>query len=220
MEQTRTPASDLSLMDAFIVSTICFGLFIATSTQAMLAGYPDAEFSDASNIYGILTELVLAVCALLYLRARRFDLRPLYPRPDWIGALQGAAIYVVAVALALLATGPLVADDGSAPMVAFSFEGVSLTSTVAFAIVNGTFEEVFLLGVLVRGLKGHGVLFAAGLSLLVRLLYHTYQGPVGAVSVLAFGLVLTAFYVRTGRLWPVVFAHILGDIVPVVLSQG
>lgn len=215
-----TPKETLTLRDAFIVSTICFGLFIAASTQAMLGGYPDAEFSDASNVYGIVTEVILAVCALLYLRARRFDLRPLYPRPDWTGALQGAGIYVVAVALALLTTGPFVADDGSAPMVAFSFEGVSLTSTVAFAIVNGTFEEVFLLGVLVRGLKGHGMLFAAGFSLLMRLLYHTYQGPVGAVSVLAFGLVLTVFYLRTGRLWSVVFAHILGDIVPIVFGEG
>jgi uncharacterized protein len=32
--------------------------------------------------------------------------------------------------------------------------------------------------------------------------------------------VLTVFYLRTGRLWPVVFAHILGDIVPVVFGEG
>ena len=44
-------------------------------------------------------------------------------------------------------------------------------SVVAFAMVNGTFEEVFLLGVLARGLKDHGLLFAGGFSLLVRLLY-------------------------------------------------
>ena len=219
MEQTRTPASDLSLMDAFIVSTICFGLFIATSTQAMLAGYPDAEFSDASNVYGILIEVVLAACALLYLHLRHVDIRSLYPRPQWQGAAQGIGLYALAIALSWLVTGPFIGQDGSAPLVAFSFQGVSLTSTVAFAMVNGTFEEVFLLGVLLRGLKSHGVLFAAGFSMLVRLLYHTYQGPVGVLSVMAFGLVMTAFYVRTGRLWPVVFAHILGDIVPVVLSD-
>jgi len=220
MAQTRTAASALSLMDAFIVSTICFGLFIVASLEAVRDGYPKAVFSDASNAYGILIEVTLAACALLYLRSRRFDLRPLYPRPQWIGALQGAGIYIVAEALAWVVTLPLVGDDGSAPLTAFSFQGVSLASTVAFAMVNGTFEEVFLLGVLVRGLKGHGVLFAAGFSLLVRLLCHTYQGPLGSVSILAFGLVLTVFYIRTGRLWPVVFAHILADIVPVIMSEG
>ena len=30
--------------------------------------------------------------------------------------------------------------------------------------------------------------------------------------------VLSVFYVRTGRLWPVVFAHILADVVP--MTQG
>lgn len=220
MEQTRVPGSELSLLDALVVSTICFGLFIATSFQAVVGGYPDAELSDASNVYGILIESVLALCALLYLHARRFDLRPLYPRPHLAGALQGVAIYVAAVVLAWVVTTPFVTDDGSVPIVAFSFEGASLASVVAFAMVNGTFEEVFLLGVLARGLKGHGLLFAGGFSLLVRLLYHTYQGPVGAVSVLAFGVVLTVFYLRTGRLWPVVFAHILGDIVPVVFGEG
>lgn len=220
MEQTRVPASELSLLDALIVSAICFGLFIVASTQAMLAGYPDAELSDASNVYSILIELVLALCALLYLHARRFDLRPLYPRPQLTGALQGVAIYVVAAVLAWVVTMPFVADDGSVPAVAFLLQGVSLASTVAFAMVNGTFEEVFLLGVLLRGLKGQGMWFAVGFSMVVRLLYHTYQGPVGLLSVFAFGLVLTAFYLRTGRLWPVVFAHILGDIVPVFLAEG
>ena len=220
MEQTRVSGSKLSLVDALIVSTICFGLFIVASTQAMLAGYPDAEFSDASNVYGILIEVILAVCALLYLHFRHFDIRSLYPRPQWMGALEGVGIYAVAVVLGGLVTETFEGNDSSMPVVAFSFQGVSLASTVAFAMVNGIFEEVFLLGVLLRGLKGQGMWFAVGFSMLVRLLYHTYQGPVGVLSVLAFGLVLTVFYLRTGRLWPVVFAHILGDIVPVFLGWG
>ena len=220
MEQTQTPASHLSLRDALVVSAICFGLFILASFEAVMDDYPKAVFSDASNLYGILIEATLAVCALLYLHARRFDIRTLYPRPQWIGALQGVGVYIVAEALAWVVTLPLAGEDGSAPLIAFSFQSVSLASTVAFAMVNGAFEEVFLLGVLVRGLKGHGLLFGAGFSLLVRLLCHTYQGPLGSVSILAFGLVLTVFYIRTGRLWPVVFAHILADIVPVILSEG
>ena len=84
----------------------------------------------------------------------------------------------------------------------------------------GTFEEVFLLGVLVRGLRAYGVSIAIGFPLLIRLLYHLYQGPLGAVWVLAFGLTFTLFYVRIGRLWPAVFAHMLWDIVPVVLADA
>ncbi len=97
----------------------------------------------------------------------------------------------------------------------FSFAGVSLASTVLFAMVNGTFEEIFLLGVLARGLRGYGLSVAIGVSLLVRVLYHLYQGPLGAVSVLAVGLTFTLFYLRGEQLWPPVLAHILLDIVPV-----
>jgi len=102
--------------------------------------------------------------------------------------------------------------------VQFSSVGMSVGPIVLFAMVNGTFEEVFLLGVLTRGLADRGPVFAAGVSLLVRVSYHLYQGPAGAVWILVFGIVATAYYLRTGRLWPVVFAHILGDVVPFALD--
>ena len=85
---------------------------------------------------------------------------------------------------------------------------------ILVALVNGTFEEVFLLGVLVRGLRGFGLSVAMGLPLMVRVLYHLYQGPAGAAWVASFGVLLTLAYVITRQLWPSVFAHILWDIVP------
>ena len=49
------------------------------------------------------------------------------------------------------------------------------------------------------------------------MLYHLYQGPLGAVWVLGFGLVMSLYYVRTRKLFPVVIAHVLADIVPFVV---
>ncbi len=97
---------------------------------------------------------------------------------------------------------------------------LSMSVIVAFALVNGAFEEIFLLGVLVRGLRGFGLSVAMGLPLLVRVMYHLYQGPIGAIMILFFGWVFTVYYVRYGKLWPVVFAHILGDIVPFTSIVG
>lgn len=85
---------------------------------------------------------------------------------------------------------------------------------VPLAIVNGAYEEVFLLGFLMRGLRRFGASNAIGVSLLVRLLHHMYQGPLGALSVLVFGGVLSIFYWRKGQLFPAVFAHVLAHIVP------
>ncbi|MCF7223238.1 CPBP family intramembrane glutamic endopeptidase [Marilutibacter chinensis] len=210
----------MSIREALVVATICFGLFTLWSVQAVLDGFPDAEFSDASNVIGIGLELALGGFALLYLRMRDFDVGALYPRPGLGGALVGLALYA-AIWVAWAAVMPLFArEDGAPEVVAFSYSGSSLALIVLFAMVNGAFEEIFLLGVMARGLRHHGLSVAVGLPLLVRILYHLYQGPAGVVSVLVFGLILTAYYLRSGRLWPVVFAHILADIVPFVLGEG
>ena len=205
----------LTLLDVVVVSTVCFGLFILASLQAVLADFPAAEFDDTGNFATIIIEFVLGALALLYLHARRFDIASLYPQPEWRGALVGAGLYALAVAMGTLVTAPF-----QGGVVEFSYQGMSMTSTVLMAMVNGTFEEVFLLGVLGRGLQSRGISIAVGLPLLVRISYHLYQGPVGALWILTMGLVFALYYLRTGRLWPVVFAHILGDIVPVLFSQG
>jgi membrane protease YdiL (CAAX protease family) len=89
-----------------------------------------------------------------------------------------------------------------------------MPTLVAVSIVNGAFEEVFLLGFLLRGLRAYGLSVAIGSSLLIRMLYHVYQGPIGVLSVLGFGVVLSLYYIRGGSLFSVVFAHVLADIIP------
>jgi len=210
--------STLTLLDAAIVSAICFGLFILWSTQAVLGGFPEAKFSDTSNVWSILLETGLAATALLYLRARNFDIAALALRPDIEGTLLGLGLFVGAWLAGVVATAPFLVPGSQQEMAKFSFSGLSIGSTVLFAMVNGAFEEVFLLGVLLRGLRSQGLSIALGLPLLVRLLYHLYQGPLGTVWITAFGVTFSLFYIRTGRLWPAVFAHTLWDIVPVVMS--
>jgi membrane protease YdiL (CAAX protease family) len=212
--------TNLSIHEAAVVSAICFGLFIVWSTQAVLSGFPEARYSDSGDAWMVLVEAVLAASALLYLRARNFDVWSLYPQPDLRGTLFGLGLFVAAWLAGVIATAPFMSPGGPSQVTEFSFSGVSIASTVLFAMANCAFEEVFLLGVLVRGLRAYGLSIAIGVPLLVRLLYHLYQGPLGAVWVLAFGLTFTLFYIRNSRLWPAVFAHTLWDIVPVVLAGG
>ena len=205
--------STLSISECSVVTVICFGLFTLWSTQAVVAGFPEAKFSDAVNWWIVCVEVVLASAALLYLRARNFDIQSLYPKPTLLGTGLGVLIFIACWLAGAVTTSMFPTADRAA-VVGFSFEGVSLSSTVALALVNGTYEEVFLLGVLVRGLRGYGLSVAIGLPLLIRVLYHLYQGPLGVVWIATFGLVLTLAYVVRQDLWPPVFAHILWDIVP------
>jgi membrane protease YdiL (CAAX protease family) len=215
------PRSTLSIPEALIVSGICFGLSILWSIQAVLAGFPDAPFSDGGMVWMLGLELVLAASALIYLKARGFDIAALVPHPTLKDSALGLGVCVVACFLGAVVTSAFVDAQNTEPIERMVSEStLSMPVIIAFALVNATFEEVFLLGVLVRGLRSHGLSIAIGLPLLVRVMYHLYQGPVGAVWVLVFGLCFTLFYVRRPVLWPLVFAHVLCDIVPFTTLAG
>jgi membrane protease YdiL (CAAX protease family) len=216
LQHREPPRSTLSLLEAAVVTCICFGLFTFWSFRAVAAGLPDVHLSNETNGLIIGLELTMALVALVFLRWRGFDIASLYPAPSLRQSLLGLVLFSLCWLAGWLATTAMLPWSSQWRSIEFSAAEVSLVAIVLLAIVNGTFEEVFLLGVLVRGLRTFGLPVAIGISLLVRVLYHLYQGPEGAVWVGAFGLTLTLAYVATRRLWPAVVAHILWDIVPLV----
>jgi uncharacterized protein len=210
--QDRTITTPL---EAVGISALCFGWFVIASLTAVSAGFRNESFSE-QGFYGLMAfELVLGAVAILVLRSRGYSTRSLYPRPSIPGMGVGVLVYVAAIGASWVLTSPFGGNGYEEPLEELMANGgISLSTLVALGIVNGTYEEVFLLGFLVRGLRGYGLAVAIGVSLLVRVLCHLYQGPLGALSILAFGLVLSLYYVSTGKLFPVVVAHAVGDIVP------
>ncbi len=202
--------------EAALIVTICFGWFIATSVATVIAGFPaqaGGAFTDGSLIWLVALEIVLGSLALVVLRARGYALADLLPTPTARGCVEGLLVFVVAaIAWSLVSRLVPAAEFERQPITDMVVNRhVTLPAIIALAMVNGLYEETFLLGYLQRGFLAAGPSFAIGLSVLVRVLYHLYQGPLGALSVLLFGLVVSLFHWRTGKLWPVVFAHTLAD---------
>lgn len=194
--------------------TISFGWFIFSSVDGVLHGVPtSAAFSDASLMAMVVFELALGMLAMLFLHLRGYPVRSLLPAPGWRGSIEGVALCAAAIVACTAAGMLLPANDDVIEPIAriMASSRPSLSIVVAISLVNGLYEETFLLGYLERGFAACGASFAIGLSVLVRLLYHLYQGPSGAVSVVVFGIVLGAVYWRTRRLWPAVVAHALAD---------
>ncbi|WOC12088.1 CPBP family intramembrane glutamic endopeptidase [Gordonia sp. MP11Mi] len=83
------------------------------------------------------------------------------------------------------------------------------------AVGNAVAEEVIVVGYLMVRLKQLGV--DGGVSLaassLLRGSYHLYQGVGGGVGNIVMGLVFGRWYQKTGRLWPLIVAHSVIDIV-------
>lgn len=213
---------ETSAGEALVVVALCFGLAIWSSLASMSSGFRGGSFNNGSLVWTCIVELATGGLALLYLHRRGYAVGALYPSPTGRGTLAGIGLYLAILAIDLVLANVLQVGHGpEQPIERMVHEArVSLEVVVPMAMINGTFEEVFLLGFLMRGLRQHGTAVALGTMLLVRVLYHLYQGPWGAVAVLAFGEVLGMFYLRTQRLWPVVFAHVLCDIVPFVAASS
>ncbi len=93
------------------------------------------------------------------------------------------------------------------PKVTFIITGI------ATALVSGVVEEVVVLGYLTNRLRGLGWAMPAiaFVSLIIRGSYHAEYG-IGVVQPLVFGAMMTAFYLQTRRLLPVIIGHVGYDI--------
>lgn len=83
------------------------------------------------------------------------------------------------------------------------------------AIANSGAEEVLVVAYLISRLRVLGWSENSSLlaSSLLRGSYHLYQGFGGGVGNVIMGLVFGRYWQRTGRLWPLVIAHALIDVV-------
>jgi uncharacterized protein len=209
----------ISLGVASVVVGVCFGWFVGLSIEAVLLGFPTAgSFSDPSLMSIAALECIFALGALMFLQYRGYSLGELIPIPTLRGTLVGALLYGCILLVWTLAVAAFSIDQSSTQPIAKIVANAkpSLAVVLVLSAVNGLYEETFLLGYLLRGLTAYGASFAVGVSLLIRVLYHLYQGPVGTVSVLLFGLVVSLYYLRTRSLWPTVVAHALGDAVALI----
>ncbi len=83
---------------------------------------------------------------------------------------------------------------------------------------NAFGEEIVVVLWLVTRLRQLGVSapVALGASAILRGSYHLYQGVSAGVGNIIMGLVFGGFYLKTGKVWPLVLAHFLIDAVAFV----
>jgi len=206
-----------AVQEAALITTIFAGWFIFVATSIVFAGFPRSDggsFSAASAISLIVFETVLFCIAAVVLRWRGWQLQRFLFSVSWRDVL-GAVLLLLADTFVSVILWNAVGhrfDDGSIIAEMVQPDGVSLGLALVFSIVNGTFEEFFLCRYLIERFAASGAAFAVTLSALVRMLYHTYQGPYGTLSILAFGLMIGWYYWRTRSLGAVALAHALADL--------
>jgi membrane protease YdiL (CAAX protease family) len=88
----------------------------------------------------------------------------------------------------------------------------NLISILLILLFDPLQEELFLNGYLFKRLENLKQPIIIFTSLAIRVSYHTYQGWYCLFSLLPFGIVLTLYYSRYKKLWPVIIAHTLNNL--------
>lgn len=190
------------------------GLFIYSSVQAVLSDFPIPHLSDEEALGLVLSECLAFPVAFAVLWARGWRFKNLGIQVTWLHSFVGLLLFGGAVLFKDVLWGLLGHTIGGREFLKQFSQAVTVSFPVALlvSVTNGFFEEFFLCRYLVEAFTKFGPAIALGVSALVRIMYHLYQGPLGAILVLGFGIVVTLFYWRFRQVWPVMFAHMLADL--------
>ena len=213
-------------VEFLVVVTWAFGLPIFASIMSLGAPGSDAPvFNNAELLGTLIFEVIQLGFLSWFLRIRGWTLEKFGLSFSWRGTAVGVVLLAMTFGLVLgaqqvamlLFDFDLKAAAARAPKVdpALSMQLVFLVS-----VVNGIFEELFVAGYIITSLTARrGMWTAINVSVVVRLLYHLYQGPIGILTVVPMGLLYGYVYSRTRQLWPLMVAHVLLDIVALSMAS-
>ena len=129
-------------------------------------------------------------------------------RPDILGGIGLAALIGIPGLLFYLGARTLGMNAEVEPA-ALSSSWWRIPVPVLAAFANGFAEEVVVVGYLITRLRQLGMTPSQAVltSSVLRGIYHLYQGFGAGLGNVVMGLVFGYAWCRTGRLWPLVFAH-------------
>jgi len=185
--------------------------------MAHLQGAPSVHFTSQSFVTLILFELASLGLASYILVCRGWRPSALDLEVSWRLTSAGVFLFVLYYAgypYVFYIVGDFTTTTQSLLDSAPRFStNAPLFLIVAGSAVNALFEEAVVVGYVLRSLEQEGATFAITVSVLLRFAYHTYQGPVAIVSIIPFAVLFAFVYWHWRKLWPLVFAHFITDVI-------
>jgi membrane protease YdiL (CAAX protease family) len=207
--------------EVLIVAVGAFGLPILGAIRYLSGSVPGAAITELRLRSLLIHEPIVLVLVGGFLYLRGWTPQRLTLPPRSIDALIGLglalgiyAAYVVLWTIAAAARLQPMYPHGATALVSGH---IAMVTAIAVCILNPFFEEIFVCGYVITVAKEHGhPAIGINTSVAIRLAYHLYQGGVGVVAIVPFGLIMAIWYSRTQRLWPVLIAHALNDFVALI----
>ncbi|VTS71804.1 CPBP family intramembrane glutamic endopeptidase [Streptococcus australis] len=226
------PLRYLRWFDILIITVLMFGQFIIRSTKLFLASmFPtglsttmDTASNTVSEGVGYLSnftlQVILLILTFLYLLIRNYDFKQLPIRWTWSLLFWVPFIFAIVGLFGDLVTtltgeynylNPALFAHIDLMEIIRKFLALS-PMTIAYALLNGFYEEFFFLGLLTSVREKHKWRFLL-YSTIIRISFHTYQGVVWALVI---GVVYGLFYYflykyKLKNLLPFFLMHALAD---------
>lgn len=205
-----------------LITSICFSYAIVSSVLVLLLGVRRFELTTGRVLRGVVVEIVILAMVASILRLRGWRLDRLGLRFSW-GDLPIGVLLFIGYMLFYWATAFAVASlfPSARNVKAFSFTPKApFLLVVLFIVINSAFEEISVTAYVVEALSNQGEALAISASTLIRFSYHLYQGPVACISILPLGLLFGAVYWRGRRLWPLMVAHTIANLIAFGLAAA
>ena len=213
-------------VEFLVVVTWAFGLPIFASIMSLAAPNEGRSpvFTNAELFAAIIFEVIQLGFLAWFLRIRGWTLEKFGLAFSWSGTVVGLGL--VAVTYALIMGVGYVAQtvfdydlEGAVARAPQFDQNLSMQLLFLVSVVNAIAEELFVAGYIITALfPRRGLWVAINVSIIVRLLYHLYQGPIGVLTAVPMGLLYGYLYARTRQLWPLMVAHVL--LVMIALGSG
>jgi uncharacterized protein len=202
-----------------VVVVTAFGWFSVVSVWSLLAPPTGDETLAANEGWGglLVYEGILLVALGWLLHRRGWSPTRVGLTPSWRDTSTGLAlmaiVYGVDVVVFTAVWALLGSTSPGGEWLGPAAAPIDLPTVFAVSAMNGLFEELFVCGYLITVMKeARGFWPAVNASTGLRLLYHMYQGTDALISILPLGLVFGYWYAKTGRLWPLIVAHAIFDV--------
>lgn len=202
-------------LEPWLVFLVVVGFFLATWWRGVSLGELDLRLDDKAALGTILVEGIFAIVLVPWLWWRGWRTAAMTEPAGPFDVVRGIGVwFVTSVALAISFGTLTLLDKEYAAALSKPPLDVVLTRPVMLvvSILNAVFEEFLWLAYGVTALgRRIGRTRACAVSLGLRTAIHAYQGGLALVGVFPVGLVFTAYYAMSRRVWPVIVAHALQD---------
>lgn len=207
-----------------IIISLCFGYpiicsllsFISSVFYVPIGGSFTNEVLVSVLIYEAMT--LMTAYAFLKIRENPIDYKngtSLF-NVIWTSVLLAVFYYLTYLLIVSLAYKYLASVNSEVPYMKNSIK-LNPFLILGISIVNPVFEELIVVGYVIPALsRQKGLMFAINVSVLIRFLYHLYQGPAAALSVIPMGLIFAFVYTRWKNIWPLIIAHAIMDFIGLI----